>query len=176
MTATPSRQSGAYRTKKKLKLNRSKRHKITFELKGINVDFVTYPPGSGETQSYVDVRVKDVDIFDHVPTSTWKKFATYDQDAGEREMGASMVHLNIWNVKPIPELAASEIVLKAGFLPLRLHVDQDALDFLKHFFSFKDSDAPESTADDDGEGDQTYFRKIPYPCMPSLAHRYHRTR
>ena len=48
---------------------------------------------------------------------------------------------------------------QAKILPLRLHVDQDALDFLKHFFSFKDSDAPESTADDDGEGDQTYFRK-----------------
>ena len=73
VTATPSRQSGAYRTKKKLKLNRSKRHKITFELKGINVDFVTYPPGSGETQSYVDVRVKDVDIFDHVPTSSRRR-------------------------------------------------------------------------------------------------------
>lgn len=146
MTATPSRQGGAYRTKKKLKLNRSRRHKITFELKGINVDFVTHPPGSGETQSFVDVRIKDVDVFDHVPTSTWKKFATYDQDAGEREMGANMAHLNIWNVKPVPELAASEIVLKVKFLPLRLHVDQDALDFITRFFEFKDDSAPPTHA------------------------------
>ncbi|RYP64920.1 hypothetical protein DL771_008552 [Monosporascus sp. 5C6A] len=146
LTATPSRQGGAYRTKKKLKLNRSKRHKITFELKGINVDLVAYAPGSGETQSFVDIRVKDLDIFDHVPTSTWKKFATYDQDAGEREMGSSMVHLNIWNVKPVPELAASEIVLRAAFLPLRLHVDQDALDFITRFFEFKDDSAPPTHA------------------------------
>lgn len=146
MTATPSRQGAAYRTKKKLKLNRSRRHKITFELKGVNVDFVTYPPGSGETQSFVDVRVRDVDVFDHVPTSTWKKFATYDQDAGEREMGANMAHINVWNVKPIPELAAAEIVLKVKFLPLRLHVDQDALDFITRFFEFKDDSAPPTHA------------------------------
>ncbi|KAI0554417.1 ATG C terminal domain-containing protein [Xylaria curta] len=142
MTATPSRQGGAYRTKKKLRLNRSKRHKITFELKGINVDLVTFPPESGETQSSIDIRVKDLVVFDHVPTSTWKKFATYDQDAGEREMDASMVHLEILNVKPLPELSAAEIVLKATVLPLRLHVDQDALDFITRFFEFKDDSKP----------------------------------
>ncbi|KAI1657358.1 hypothetical protein F4813DRAFT_361154 [Daldinia decipiens] len=142
MTATPSRQGNAYRNKRKLKLNRSKRHKITFELKGINVDLVTFPPGSGETQSSIDVRIRDLDVFDLVPTSTWKKFATYDQDAGEREMGTSMVHLEILNVKPVADLAASEIVLKATVLPLRLHVDQDALDFITRFFEFKDDSTP----------------------------------
>ncbi|KAI1147134.1 ATG C terminal domain-containing protein [Nemania diffusa] len=142
MTATPNRQGGTYRTKKKLRLNRSKRHKITFELRGINVDLITFPPGSGETQSSIDLRVKDLVVFDHVPTSTWKKFATYNQDAGEREMDASMVHLEILNVKPLPELAAAEIVLKATILPLRLHVDQDALDFITRFFEFKDDSKP----------------------------------
>ncbi|KAI0430697.1 ATG C terminal domain-containing protein [Xylaria sp. FL1042] len=146
ITATPSRQGsrqgGTHRPKKRLKLNRSKRHKITFELKGINIDLITFPPDSGETQSSIDVRVKDLVIFDHVPTSTWKKFATYDQDAGEREMDASMVHLEILNVKPLPELAAAEIVLKATVLPLRLHVDQDALDFITRFFEFKDDSKP----------------------------------
>ncbi|KAF3058060.1 Autophagy-related protein 2 [Daldinia childiae] len=128
--------------KRKLKLNRSKRHKITFELKGINLDLVTFPPSSGETQSSIDVRIRDLDVFDLVPTSTWKKFATYDQDAGEREMGTSMVHLEILNVKPVADLAASEIVLKATVLPLRLHVDQDALDFITRFFEFKDDSTP----------------------------------
>lgn len=146
VTSTTMRAAGgshrAARGAKKLKLNRSKRHKITFELKGVNVDLITFPPGSGETQSTVDVRVRDLDIFDHVPTSTWKKFATYDQDAGERELGASMVHLELINVKPVPDLAASEIVLKAKVLPLRLHVDQDALDFITRFFEFKDETVP----------------------------------
>ncbi|KAH8911691.1 hypothetical protein BR93DRAFT_3106 [Coniochaeta sp. PMI_546] len=142
LTATPSRAGGSRAKPKKLKLGRSRHHKITFELKGLNVDLVTFPPGSGETQSSVDVRIRDLDIFDHVPTSTWKKFAMYDQDAGEREMGSSMVHLELLNVRPVPSLPASEIVLKATILPLRLHVDQDALDFITRFFEFKDDSAP----------------------------------
>jgi autophagy-related protein 2 len=97
---------------KKLRLARSKHHKMTFELKGISADFVVFPPESGETQSSLDVRVSDLEIFDHIPTSTWKKFATYMYDAGEKESGTSMIHLEILNVKPVAELTASEIVLK----------------------------------------------------------------
>ncbi|ORY64949.1 uncharacterized protein BCR38DRAFT_484422 [Pseudomassariella vexata] len=148
MTATPGRVGGK-RPKPRLRLNRSKRHKITFELKGINMDLVTFPAGSGETQSSIDVRIKDLDVFDHVPTSTWKKFATYDQDAGEREMGTSMILLELLQVKPVAELAASELVLKVTTLPLRLHVDQDALDFITRFFEFKDASAKPPTSEAD---------------------------
>lgn len=126
---------------KKLRLSRSKYHKMTFELKGICADLVVFPPDSEETQSSLDVRVNDLTIFDHVPTSTWKKFATYMHEAGEKESGTSMIHLEILTVKPVPELAASEIVLKATILPVRLHVDQDALDFLCRFFEFRDESA-----------------------------------
>ncbi|KAK1995751.1 ATG C terminal domain-containing protein [Colletotrichum falcatum] len=148
LTTTTSRGGGA-RPKRRLRLNRSKHHKITFELQGVNVDLIAFPPDSGETQSSIDVRIQNLDVFDHVPTSTWKKFATYDQDAGEREMGTSMAHLELLNVKPQPDLAASEMVLRVTLLPLRLHVDQDALDFITRFFEFKDDSAPvhSSTSD-----------------------------
>lgn len=134
---------------KRLKLKRSKHHKITFELQGIDADLFVFPPNSGETLNSIDVRVNNLDIFDHVPTSTWKKFATYDQDMGEREMGTSMVHLEMLNVKPQPSLEASEIVLRATILPLRLHVDQDALDFITRFFEFKDDQVPVHTSKSD---------------------------
>ncbi|KAG6037003.1 hypothetical protein E4U41_005355 [Claviceps citrina] len=130
------------KSRKRLRLNRSKHHKITFEMKGVNVDLFLFPPESGETVSSIDARVEHFDIFDHVPTSTWKKFATYDQDHGEREMGTSMIHVELLNVKPIPQLAASEMVVRVTVLPLRLHVDQDALDFITRFFEFKDDQVP----------------------------------
>ncbi|MCJ1248713.1 autophagy- protein 2 [Trapelia coarctata] len=139
---SPSRQAHVPRMKrKKLRLERSKHHKMTFELRGVSVDLVVLPPSSGETQSSIDIRVQDLEIFDHVPTSTWKKFATYMHDAGERQSGSSMVHIKIINVRPVPELAASEVILQATVLPLRLHVDQDALDFMTRFFEFKDDSA-----------------------------------
>lgn len=158
---------------KRLRLSRSKHHKMTFELKGISADFVVFPPDAGETQSTIDVRVNDLEIFDHIPTSTWKKFATYMNDAGVRESGTSMVHLEIINVKPVAELAASEIVLKvclihvnfkrqmlidpqATVLPLRLHVDQDALDFLSRFFEFRDESAPAPSS----PGDTPFLQRV----------------
>ncbi|KAF3762878.1 hypothetical protein M406DRAFT_99196 [Cryphonectria parasitica EP155] len=143
-TATTRAGVGQFQSRaKKLRLGRSRRHKITFELAGVNVDLVQYPPGSGETDTSIDVRVHSLDVFDHVPTSTWKKFATYNLDAGEREIDTSMVHIELLLVKPVPDLAAIEHVLKVTVLPLRLHVDQDALDFITRFFQFKDeSQAP----------------------------------
>jgi autophagy-related protein 2 len=146
VTASPTRGiSGPRIRQKKLRLQRGKHHKMAFELKGISADFITFPPGSGEVESSVDVRVKDLEIIDQLPTSTWKKFATYMQDAGEREVNTSMVHIEILNVKPVADLAASEMVLKLSVLPLRLHVDQDAVDFMTRFFEFKDDRVPPST-------------------------------
>lgn len=139
ITAITSKRQSAYRPKhKKLKLNRSKTHKITFELEGLAVDFFAFPARSTGVESSVDIRVHNLVVYDHVPTSTWKKFATYDFESGEREVGTDMVHIELLNVKPVAELASSEIVLKLTVLPLRLHVDQDALDFMTRFFEFKD--------------------------------------
>ncbi|KAI5859035.1 hypothetical protein BZA05DRAFT_346478 [Tricharina praecox] len=124
-----------------LKLSRSRHHKMQFELKGVNVDFLLFPPTSDEVQLSVDARIRDLEIFDNVPTSTWRKFVTYCQECGDREINSDMVRLECMVVKPVPGLAATELILKANILPLRLHVDQDTLDFLTRFFEFKDDSA-----------------------------------
>lgn len=146
MTTSPTRRpSGPKLRQKRLRLERGKHHKMAFELRGISTDFILFPPGSGEVESSVDVRIQDLEIIDQLPTSTWKKFATYMRDAGEREVDTNMVHIEILNVKPVADLTASEIVLKLTVLPLRLHVDQDAVDFMSRFFEFKDDRVPTSS-------------------------------
>ena len=104
------------RTKtRRLKLERSKAHKIAFELKGVSADVLVFPPGSREVQNAVDVRIQDLEIFDNVPTSTWRKFLTCQHDKGEmREMGKPMVHIELQNVRPVLQLAATELVIKVG--------------------------------------------------------------
>lgn len=112
-TSRPSTSHRRQRPQRKLKLERSKRHKLAIELRGVSADIFAFPPGA-ETQTSIDIRVNDLEIFDHVPTSTWKKFATYMHDAGPRIEGKPMVHLEICNVRPIPELLASELVIKVS--------------------------------------------------------------
>jgi autophagy-related protein 2 len=64
--------------------------------------------------------------------------------------------LELLTVNPVPELAASEIVLKATILPLRLHVDQDALDFMSRFFEFRDESAESASV----PGDVPFLQRV----------------
>jgi len=127
------------RQRRRLKVGRSKNHKIAFDLKGISADVMVYPPGSGEMINSVDLRLKDFEIFDRVPTSTWRKFLTHmSNDPNARELAKPMFHIQLDSVKTLQSHAASEFLLHVAVLPLRLHVDQDALDFITRFFEFKD--------------------------------------
>ncbi|KAI5821063.1 hypothetical protein BZA77DRAFT_417 [Pyronema omphalodes] len=128
--------------KTKLKLKRSRAQRVQIELKGVNAYFWMLPPDTDEVQLSLDVTVRDLEIFDNLDTSSWKKFVTYCREAGPRQMGSDMVRVEFMSVKPVASLSATELVLKANVLPLRLHVDQDCLEFLKAFFAFSDSDTP----------------------------------
>jgi autophagy-related protein 2 len=132
------------RKSKALHLERS-RKKISFDLQKTVADFFMFPDGSEETQHSLALRVGDFEIYDHVPSSTWKKFLTYLHDAGERQMGKPTIRLDAVTVKPVADLAATEMIIKANLLPIRLHVDQDALDFTTRFFEFKDDRSPPSS-------------------------------
>ena len=134
--------------RRRLKLERSRYHKISFEVKGASVDMDVFPPDSGELQSSVDVRLKQFEIFDNVPTSTWKKFLTRQHTAGTQELARPMVHIQLLSQKTVQERDATDLMIHVAVQPLRLHVDQDALDFITRFTEFKDSAAePPSPSD-----------------------------
>lgn len=155
-TGATSRPQSATKSKRRLKLERSKHKKIAFSLMGVAVDLIVFPPDSGETINSIDVRVRDFEIFDHVPTSTWRKFVTCVIEPNAREMNKPMINLELVTVKPVTELAASELVIRVSVLPLRLHVDQDALDFITRFFEFKDDSAPSSAP----PADQPFIQRL----------------
>ncbi|KAI6832835.1 hypothetical protein KC340_g6869 [Hortaea werneckii] len=145
------------RPRKRLKLERSRSHKVAFELKGVYADLLVFPPDESDAVSSMDFRVKDFEIFDNVPTSTWRKFLTrLHNSPATREMARPMAHIELMNVKTLENYAASEMVIHAALMPLRLHVDQDALDFIVRFFNFKD----ESTPDDSTEAEQPFIQRL----------------
>jgi autophagy-related protein 2 len=152
-TSTATRSTGATirprsatKSRRRLKLERSKHRKIAFQINGVAVDLVLFPPNSGETQNSINVRLQEFEIYDHIPSSTWRKFVTSLIPPSQREMGRPMINLELLTVKPVTELAASELVIRVTVLPLRLHVDQDALDFITRFFEFKVDSTPEVSA------------------------------
>jgi autophagy-related protein 2 len=151
-------------TAKKLRLKRSKHHKMAIELKGVDVNFLTVPQGSHETEAIASIRVKDLTIFDHMPTSTWKKFATYAHDHGQREAGASQLSIDMAIVRPVASLPVTEFAIKANILPLRIHADQDAVEFIERFFAFKDERGPAS----DPESDPPFIQKCEVLEIPVL--------
>ncbi|KAF2681024.1 hypothetical protein K458DRAFT_85184 [Lentithecium fluviatile CBS 122367] len=173
-TSTATRSTGATlrpgsankSTRGRLKLERSKYKRIAFELRGVAVDLVVFPPDTGETVNSIDVRVRDCDIYDHIPKSNWKKFMTCQVDPSERELNRPMINLELLTVKPVTGLAASELVIKVHVLPLLLHVDQDALDFIKSFFAFKDASAVHNSSPSDGP----FIQRLEVVAIPVSFH------
>ncbi|TEB36380.1 hypothetical protein FA13DRAFT_1683755 [Coprinellus micaceus] len=125
------------------KLTRSRGPSMEFRLSGLNAEVNNYGENS-VVVSRTFATVRDLEILDHIKTSTWKKFLTAlrsDSKGNIRETGANMVRIELHSVRPSLGSTSEEARLRAKLLPLRLYVDQDAVDFLKKFFSFQDPNA-----------------------------------
>lgn len=160
------------------RLARSKRPSIQFCFSGIEVEHGIYP-SDAEIASRLLVTAKDVEILDHIRTSTWRKFLTQmreDSRGNVRETGSNMLRVELVNVRPVAGDPSEEARLRVGpqltlhsrrltfsfqakILPLRLHVDQDALDFIKKFFAFSDPDAVPTPTEKPDTSKMTFFRK-----------------
>ncbi|PFH54295.1 hypothetical protein AMATHDRAFT_38236 [Amanita thiersii Skay4041] len=140
------------------RLTRSRGPSMEFLLQSLKAEVDHYrPPNALVSRTFCTV--KDVEILDHIKTSTWKKFLTslqYDSHGNTRETDSSMVRVELRNVRPVPGHPSEEVRLRAKILPLRLYVDQDAVDFLKKFFSFKDPHATPKVEDSSSE--ETYIQ------------------
>ena len=98
------------------KLTRSKGPSMEFVLRGANVE-VDHYRGSGELVSRTFAVIEDVEILDHIKTSTWRKFLTalqVDSRGNARETDSSMVRVELRNVRPVPGHPAEEVRLRVS--------------------------------------------------------------
>ncbi|KAG6336408.1 hypothetical protein ID866_2681 [Astraeus odoratus] len=141
------------------RLTRSKGPSIEIHLSGLNAEVDHYRPGETLVSRSLFL-VKDLEILDHIKTSTWRKFVTAlrnDSRGNIRETDSNMARVELLTVRPSPHHPAEEARLRVKILPLRLYVDQDALDFFKKFFAFKDADSP-AAPNDAEKNKEIYFQ------------------
>ncbi|ORX90696.1 hypothetical protein K493DRAFT_339837 [Basidiobolus meristosporus CBS 931.73] len=128
---------GRKRDKHRDKQGRSRSSQLDIKLIAINAEYQQYPLGV-ETASRARFSVRDVEIIDRVQTSMWKKFLSYlrpDSDTSPRETWSNMVRIELDGVRPVPNVPLEEMRLKIRLLPIRLHIDQDTLEFVIKFFN-----------------------------------------
>ncbi|QLL32497.1 hypothetical protein HG536_0D00190 [Torulaspora globosa] len=131
---------------RKANLHPSRHYKAAVQLDNLRLVFKAYD--ISDSDSNTDTSAEQVneavltihrfDIIDNVPTSTWKKFLTLLRHE-QWPLDRPMVRLDLATYRPMSYLMATELTLGVEFAPLRLHIDQDALDFLIKFGEFKDS-------------------------------------
>ncbi|CAI4049477.1 Atg2p SKDI_14G0890 [Saccharomyces kudriavzevii IFO 1802] len=130
----------------KVNLRPSKHYKALIQLTKLQVNLKNYrvdEPDESKSDNSTDVlnkcivSVYEFEIVDNVPTSTWNKFVTLLKHEPWPH-NSPMFLLDLELIRPIDFLQAVELVMQLKIAPLRLHVDQDTLEFLIRFLGFKD--------------------------------------
>ncbi|GAA6042716.1 hypothetical protein JCM8097_005543 [Rhodosporidiobolus ruineniae] len=171
--------------KARKKLTRSRAYAIEFNLRGLSASLDVYPPvppsanlgasllytslllpsTRSQLSTKLSANVAALDILDNIKTSTWRKFLTElrPSDGGlVRPTGASMAKLEVSTVRPVGGVkdAREEILLKIKVAPLRLYIDQDALDFLKAFGAFQVPASPPPADSPPPAKQEPFFQRV----------------
>lgn len=114
--------------------------KLLIRIKHSNIDRTTEEESDNSSNilNSVDLSVDTFNVIDNLITSTWNKFASLLRNE-HWSVNDPMLHLHIDMLLPLDYLEAIEYITKIRVSPLRLHIDQDTLDFLIRFLGFKDS-------------------------------------
>ncbi|KAI9315841.1 hypothetical protein BX666DRAFT_258603 [Dichotomocladium elegans] len=114
---------------------------IEIRVDGISLQFDLLPDTEKMGVNLV-LDIRDFDIIDNVKTSSWNKFLGYMRPGPHsipRERGSMMIHLEVSSIRPVQTDPTQEFRIKFKLLPVRLYVDQDALNFMVKYFTFDKS-------------------------------------
>ena len=125
-------------------LHPSRTHKVEIKSKGIKLELSAFSveEKTEETTTQRPMVISDMsllidesDLIDNIPTSTWNKFLT--QEHKSRHL--PILRLGFSVVRPLDYLKAAELIFDLEISPLRLHIDQETLDFVVRFVTFRDA-------------------------------------
>jgi len=131
---------------------------IEVNVEGVKVSYDSFPVGQ-HYSSTTSISLREMSIEDYIKTSRWKKLMCYQAVPHQpRESNAPMFRATIDCVRPDPNVndpSTEELRLKVALLSLRFNVDQDALDFLRFFFTFTFKSAEDGLAGSTGSGSRS---------------------
>jgi autophagy-related protein 2 len=103
------------------RLTRSKGPSMEFRLLGVKSE-VDHYDSREPTASRTFVTVRDLEILDHIKTSTWRKFLTElrsDSRGNIRETNSNMVRVELLSVRPVSGHPSEEARLRVSLRQLR---------------------------------------------------------
>lgn len=118
---------------------RSQRDHVEIVVEGLSLAQETFRSADPKYSSRVKVVVRQLEILDKIVSSPMNKFLTDFRSKEEpREYGSNMFSMEMVNMKVQgrPE-TDTETAIRLGILPIKLHLDQDTLNFLISFFTFR---------------------------------------
>uniref|UniRef100_A0A8B9BHT9 Autophagy related 2B n=1 Tax=Anser brachyrhynchus TaxID=132585 RepID=A0A8B9BHT9_9AVES len=117
---------------------------MEIQLSKVKFQHEVYPPGGAEGDSSLLEQpvsrqvfiVQDLEIRDRLATSQMNKFLyLYCSKEMPRKAHSNMLTVKALHVRPESGRSPQECCLRVSLMPLRLNIDQDALFFLKDFFT-----------------------------------------
>ncbi|XP_059329597.1 autophagy-related protein 2 homolog B isoform X2 [Ammospiza nelsoni] len=117
---------------------------MEIQLSKVKFQHEVYPPGGAEGESCLLEQpvsrqvfiVQDLEIRDRLATSQMNKFLyLYCSKEMPRKAHSNMLTVKALHVRPESGRSPQECCLRVSLMPLRLNIDQDALFFLKDFFT-----------------------------------------
>lgn len=123
---------------------------------GVNGKYIKFNSDNDDClNDNLHLNLRDVEIFDKLKTSSWNKFLTplrSDLHGISRETDSNMVAIKVENFGNKVN-KDEELKVKVKVLPLKLNIDQDALEFMKNFMTFRGTKSGEDNATfDDPKG------------------------
>lgn len=103
------------------RLTRSRGPSIEFRLSGLDTEVDYYRPEEAFVSRTL-ATVRDLEILDHIKTSTWKKFLTElrsDSRGNVRETESNMLRVELRTVRPVPSDPSEEARLRVRRSPVK---------------------------------------------------------
>ncbi|KAI8333041.1 hypothetical protein BC941DRAFT_516431 [Chlamydoabsidia padenii] len=96
-----------------------------------------------QTCLHSHLEIRDIEIVDNIKTSAWDTFfgclRQESPSALPRETDSCMLVVDLMGTRPVAQDTTVEYRIRIKTLPMRLYIDQDALNFLTKFFTFNSS-------------------------------------